>query len=203
MYDWNDAEIHTLLSHAHKSIDIIDSYYDEATTLAGWIAKAMENGAERLDINIYMCDPKYDFGAQRLIEKDNNARRKKRVFEDVKVEYERKFRSWCEELQDKLTQSPSIQKSQIALRIYKYSTMPSMRVIGVDDLDFVLGWFPLSDANPTYSCLMVSASSTSPGDIKFVERVRNQIKEVAKVSVEHMSGSGARSQKPKAAKSRM
>lgn len=179
--DWDDIKIQTLLNYARKSIDIVDSYYDEAPLLANRVAKALRNGAQTLNVNVYMLDPACSFGAQRLLERESCEVRAQRTFDEAKAEYHDTFKECCKDLRAKFTQTRDISGSRVDLKIYKYPTMPGMRLIAVDDLHFVVGWFPLNDTNPNYPCFIVSSSSCSAADLKLVERIRQQRDEIRKV----------------------
>ena len=182
--DWDDPRIELWMNHSCESIDIIDSYYDEAPWLASRVAKALRNGAPTLNVNVYMLDPACTFGAQRLLERERCEVRAQKMFEDAKAEYDATFQQCCKDLRAKFRQTRDITGSQVILKIYKYPTMPGMRMIAVDDAHFVVGWFPLNDTNPNYPCFMVSASSSAPADLKLVKRIRQQRDEIIKVRAE-------------------
>jgi hypothetical protein len=169
---WDEAD--ALLASAKETITILDTYYGESTHLAPLVKRALDAGARRLELNVYMLDPDRDYGAERLWEM-SEANRSKST-EELRDEYRQSFQVSVSEIQRQLSAIPNV-----TVNVYTYPTMPEERQIIIDDSAFVVGWFPMSASNPAYSCIFVPAESFAPQDRAAVRRFREHLRAVQKV----------------------
>lgn len=179
---WIEAE--PIIRSAQKSIVIIDSYFNHAMDLRRWVQKAVKSGVSALDISIYMASDETMFGAQRFIEKqrphDANISYKQSLSKGLSARdieaYKKGIEHWAGELEACLFGQP------VSLNIYTYKTMLSIRIILVDDLHFIFGWFPLLDHNPDYICFYLKKSADLSGaDIEVVEKLIKQVNVVVEI----------------------
>jgi LmbE family N-acetylglucosaminyl deacetylase len=181
IYDsWHDTDIQNIISSAQKSIEIIDSHYDEATDLVPMVSRALKKTKHPLEISVHMLDPAKPFGAQRLLEKTGHQVRVSKHFKEFERLYARTFAEDCKRLRESFAANSSIReaKDRVRLKIYTYPTMPGDRIIAVDDSIFIVGSFPLNDTNPNYPCSVFSSFSCSTVDREIIKRLRLQIEEI-------------------------
>jgi hypothetical protein len=169
---WHDAEIEGLIGGAQETIEIVDSYFMEPEWLAPLIQRAIDRGATKLSVAIYMLDPEQDFGAQRLLEQ---GRQRSGQVADYKTKYDENLRVCYRLIKNQLV---VFEERGIKVTAHLYRTMPGLRIIIVDNAEFVFGWFPLGESNPTYTCLHVSERSLAAGDAKAVTNIRKQLREI-------------------------
>ena len=181
--DWYDHGVQRFMSSAQSSIDIVDSYYDEANALANYVAKALSR-TEKLQVNLYMLDPAKPFGRQRLIEKQDHLAREKNEVGALDQAYKEMFERCCRDVREKFSETRRIKESGTVLKIYCYPTMPCLRMFVVDRSHFVVGWFPLNETNPNYPCIIVSKTSPSEADRRLVERLSHQLDKISESAVE-------------------
>jgi LmbE family N-acetylglucosaminyl deacetylase len=179
---WHHPDIADLIGRARRSIDIVDTYYDEATTLVPLVAEAVRNGAETLRVTIYMLDPRRPFGAQRLLEKATSSVKKAKSSSGLKPAFRALFRKHCEELRDAFEENSDMRNARIRLRLYAYPTMPGLRLIAVDETDYIVGWFPLHDTNPNFCCLLLSKTVASLADLDVIAKIEGQLHEIQRES---------------------
>jgi serine/threonine protein kinase/GNAT superfamily N-acetyltransferase len=181
--DWHDDEVKRLMSSAQSSIDIVDSYYDEANDLANYVKNALR-WTQRLQVNLYMLDPTKPFGGQRLIEILDREAREQNKLGALDKAYKKWFEHCCRDVRAKFSETERIKESGTVLKLYCYSTMPCLRMFVVDRSHFVVGWFPLNETNPNYPCIIVSKLSPSEADRGFVERLSRQLDKISESAVE-------------------
>lgn len=179
---WHHPEIHEIVSSARRSIDIVDTYYDEATTLVPLVATAVRNGATELRVSVYMLDPRKSFGAHRLREKASPRVRTARSWSDCRRAFRRLFKEKCEELRDAFAENNEVRRAGIRLRLYAYPTMRALRLIAVDETHFIVGWFPLHDTNPNYCCMLLSKTTASFTEHDVIAKIEGQLREIRRES---------------------
>lgn len=175
---WKPSTI--ALSHAERSITIVDSFYSEYWDLGPCIMAK----AEELKVSVYMVSPNTDFGAQRLREMDRAGKEdracaanfRKSISATERKSYRHRFDECVRGLAMIAKDTP------VRLRIYEYFAMPSTRIIAVDDRHFFFGWFPLWAYNPGYVCLYLEDNGLSKADGEVLRRLRQQIKSISVIS---------------------
>jgi hypothetical protein len=168
---WAEIDVLNLISSAKASIEILDSYYNEAPALVPLLNKALENGADRINLVIYMLSPDSRFGGQRLREhRDETCDKSEKAYEK---EYGKLFEACVTSAVDNL-----MWNKRVKLTIQKYSTMPELRLIVIDDTDFIFGWFPAKALNPHHPCFHLRAKSPFPVDQVTVEALRHHFKSI-------------------------
>ena len=177
---WNALEIYQTVSHAKQSIEIVDTYYDEAPHLASLAVNAIHNGARSLRISIYMLDPDGMFGAQRLLEIETFENRAGKDWKRYKAKYRQTFDAARKSIWQSFHRTRELHEAGILPELYIYGTMPGMRILAIDDESFVVGWFPQGDINPAYPCFIVRKSSSSEHDKTLVKKLRQQLVEIRK-----------------------
>ncbi len=181
---WDQRELCDIISTAKKSIEVIDSNCSEHHFWATRTREALENGALNLTVSIYMLDPKKIFGAQRLLEMKGHVERKKvssdsSLMEPHKEKYQQEFDRNCNDLWDAIGLSIRKKGGTATLTIYKYPTMPCLRAIIVDGSEYIFGWFPLNDLNPTHACFFISGSSIlTASDREAIKCLEHHINEI-------------------------
>lgn len=163
---WAETDVLDLISSAKASIEILDSYYNEAPALAPLLNKALDNGAGCVKLGIYMLSPDSRFGGQRLREhREDTGNKSDQAYEE---EYGKLFEACVTAAVDNLMWNKGVK-----LTIHKYSTMPELRLIVIDDTDFIFGWFPAKALNPHHPCFHLRAKSPFPMDQVAVEALRH------------------------------
>lgn len=183
--DWHDDEISSVISHAQRSIDVVDTFYDEDTTLIPLVARAAERIKGPLTVDIHMLDPSGTFGGRRLLELHYNDRIDEVVVVNKDQElYENKyralFRDECSKLFSSFRKNSTLNKYGITPKIWTYNCMPSMRMIVVDDRYFIVGWYPLNERNPGYPCVLVDSYTRSDNIETMAIRLRFQMSMIKK-----------------------
>ena len=178
---WNDKLVGDIISQTKQSIDIVDTYYDEATYLAPHIFDAILNTNSSLDISISMLDPAGPFGAQRLLERRDPTAANGKDMSNYKSEYDTTFKTECRRLINQFSHTNALKQRGVHPNIFTYNVMPGMRMIVVDDTYFIVGWYPLGDSNPTYPCLLVDAHSQARSDQIAIAKIREQLEWIKKI----------------------
>ena len=172
---WHDQWIFDQISSARKSIVIVDSCFDEPTMLSILVDRALEHGVERLDVSIYMLDPDEPFGAQRLLE--IGGRWGGLDAAELGAKYKEMFQVCVDSIRTNLSNFLTVK-----LKIYKFTTMPAMRLFIVDDIKFIFSWFPANAVAPANVCFFLSAGSPLGADCEAVQCLQKQLEEIQNVS---------------------
>jgi len=161
---WGEAD--KFISSARSKIDFVDSLHSDSSHFSTLIGEAGK--ANSLKVNIHMLDPDFDYGAARL--QEMRIGDKDKTIPDLKTEYLAEFGTCLNQIKTHLSEIP-----KVSLQVFKYKTMPGMRMIIIDDSHFIVGWFPLYARNPAYSCIYVPANSLAEQDVEAVKRFRKQL----------------------------
>lgn len=177
---WDDRFLRDTVSNAKKSIEVIDSNCSEWHFLSVRAREAVEGGADNLVVSVYMLDPKQKFGAQREIEKQpflqRAATRPEGFYQN---QYQHKYEENVRDIRDAIEMVKLPSGKPVDVHFYTYPTMPCLRVIIVDDSQFIFGWFPLGALNPNHPCFFLSASSIlTKSDERVLFYLKNQINEI-------------------------
>jgi hypothetical protein len=172
---WNDAGVRALISSATTSIVIVDTWYDEATELANLITKAMPHVNGQLRVDVYMLSESLPFGGQR----------KKEIADTGSsgAAYAQSFGEAVAALNGNVGKLPNVK-----LSLYKYDTMPGVRLIVIDDQKFVFSWFPLGAYSVNNVCVFVSTDSVSKGDIDAIKCLRRQLERIHAATTKIVTG---------------
>ena len=171
---WDAETIRSIIKQARHSIEIVDSHFDEAPALSALVHQAFSDGATRLDISVYMLDPGVPFGALRFLEKEKN--RQGKTAHQFRDQYRRAFLEDCKRINEAFLEFE--EEGKIGLKIYAYPTMPTIRLIIVDELEYVFGWFPLHALNPAHPCCVLSAPCVTDADRCLLASLRRQFAEI-------------------------
>lgn len=172
--NWRVDEIREHLLSAKSSIVIIESWVAEAATLAGYIRDASQRTRNTLKVEIFMLDPEKPFGAQRRAEVEGIVSGNDTIW---KQKYLNKFDESIDVMQRHLADAKNID-----LKIYKYPTLPEMRLYVIDDADFVFGWFPFKSPSTENVCFYVSKYSKIKESLIAIESLQKQLNEIRSVS---------------------
>jgi hypothetical protein len=142
---WDVEEIRSIVCHARKTIKIVDTFFDEAAHLSTQIQSAIENGADHIKLDVYMLSPDRPFGGQRLREID--PAKEKIAASELEAEYRRKFNDCVSSLIQRFGKM-----KRVTMAVWENYTMPSVRLLAIDDREYFVGWFPINAVNPLHSC---------------------------------------------------
>jgi transcriptional regulator with XRE-family HTH domain len=179
------AEVDRFIASAKKSIVIIDSFFSEFARLGLLVQQAVRDEGKDLKIRIYMASPEKDFGAQRKKEMGQLADRRNsykellaaELSDDERDSYEDRFHDYEAGIREHLGKYPGV-----AIEVFEYPCMPSIRIIVVDGKHFVFGWFPLLAQNPTQACFYLEDAGLSGADVDLRDNLSRQIKNVEMIS---------------------
>jgi len=185
---WNDPSIIAEILGARYSVRIIDSYFDQSADLGHWAKEILNAGAKNLEVSIYMVSHQTPFGAQRDRERKKHVssqdieQYKKVLWNEVKQADKDAYERAIGVYRDALMEHDQLCDERIWLRIFEYPTMPSMRLIIIDDEAFFFGWFPLRAHNPPFICFSLHDHELMKADRETVKRLREQYDNVSAVS---------------------
>ena len=171
---WNVKEVFDVISSVQESVVIVQSWVGEATALASYIGDASRESNKVLKVDIYMLDPDRPFGGQRHAEVDGYPDGTEMVWRE---KFREKFKGAAETLKRHLSGVQNIN-----LTIYKYATMPELRMYIVDGREFIFSWFPVKGPASQSICFHLAANSTVREDLLIVERLRSQLEGIHKAS---------------------
>jgi len=164
---WLAKDVQDVIGYAKRSITIIDSWFGEAAFLAAYIAREERSLGVKLKVNVYMLDPDLPFGAQRRAEFDGNC---DGTSQEWREKYRSRFIDSVETLRRHLSNIDNLE-----LCIYKYRTMPEIRMYVVDDREFIFSWFPVNGPSAENVCFHLSSTTASEGTFRAIERLRLQM----------------------------
>ncbi len=183
---WHDPRVDLLISSAKESIEVVDSYFDEATYLAPLVGRALSKAKGPLAVTVRMVDPIVPFGPQRYLERLEYTERSGKTWEEFSRQYQEDFQTYCTAIRAGFNNNrqlrDALRNGHLVLEIYKYRTMPQIRLIVVDKSNVVFGWYPLADTNPNFPCFMLLSSSPVSIDQAVVERITVQLAEIHRES---------------------
>lgn len=172
---WMVKEVYDVIRSAKESVVIVESWVGEAPTLSGCIKHASRHSSGRLKVDIYMLDPDKSFGAQRRAEVDGYSN-------GADMEWQKRFQEKFEDAAATIQRHLSGVQN-IDLTIYKYATMPEIKMYVVDDEEFIFSWFPVDGPSSDNVCFHLSASSPIRENLLAVDRLRNQLKGIHNAAI--------------------
>ena len=171
---WNVKEVYDVIRSAKESVVIVQTWVGEAATLSSHIREASHQTSKGLKVDIYMLDPDRPFGGQRIAEANGYQDGTEMVWRE---KFREKFKDVPETLKRHLSGAQNVN-----LTIYKYATMPALRMYIMDDREFIFSWFPVNGPASQSVCFHLAANSAIGEDLLAVERLRSQLKGIHKVS---------------------
>jgi len=171
---WNVKEVYDVISSASASVVIIESWVAEAATLSSHIRDASDRTNKRLNVEVYMLDPDRQFGAQRFAEVGGHSDGTETVWRE---KFREKFTDTVDTLKRHLSGAQNVR-----LAIYKYATMPTLRMYIVDDREFFFGWFPANGPSSQNVCFHFTASLSVKENHWVVDSLRSQLEGIRKAS---------------------
>lgn len=169
---WGDSNVYNAIESATKSIVIITSWVVDPPIITDHIQAAYKNRSSPLKVQVYMLDPALPFGAQRyyeIYEKDIEEARKQfnANFDACITSFKTVFRN----------------EQKIEIEIFKYSTMPFLKLYVIDGSEYFFSWFPASTHATTNICLHLSQSQATDESQQVIENLKVQIQKLRERSV--------------------
>jgi hypothetical protein len=171
---WNDSGVKALISSATESLVIVDTWYDEATELARLIADAKAHAPGDLKVDVYMLSEASPFGEQRKREIAGG-----RPIDSSGAAYAQSFGEGVAALRGNVGAVPGVR-----LALYRYTTMPGLRLTVVDERKYVFSWFPFGTYSVNNVCLMISTDAVSRVGLEAITCLRRQLKGIKSTATE-------------------
>jgi len=173
---WTDGEIYTALAEAKKSVTIIGTWAVDSPTLGDYIRQACEREKNKITIDVYMLDPDKPYGKQRYIEVYSESA--KRLNFECEEAYRTKFKDAADNFRIRLGNLENAH-----LTIYKYPTMPSIKLFIVDNEKFFFSWLSALEATTPNVCFELTVKGSNEESYRAIEKIRNHLQKLSSDSV--------------------
>jgi transcriptional regulator with XRE-family HTH domain len=176
-----------MIAQAETSVLILDSYFSEYGRLGSALRARSRKHPKPLDIEIYMASPDYDFGAQRFREMTAvralaPAKKPQRLLRDQLTDKEREdYEHHFHFLEQSI--AAAVRPFAPEFKIYEYSCMPGLRVVVIDEMKYVFGWYPLGAQNPAHTCFHLKFENLGGADASLLYDLQDQINNVKAASI--------------------
>ena len=182
-HDWGHAD--RFIARAEHSVLIIDSYLGEYGRLGLALRTRSRNHLKLKNLEIYMASPEMDFGAQRRREaqtkpKLNVEKRAFELWDQVSDSARNSYEEFLHSLAESIISAANPYAERVV--ICEYRCMPVLRIIAIDDLNFIFGWFPLFLQNPGHTCFYIRDGDLGIPEKSLIGELRTQIDNVRSVS---------------------
>lgn len=177
-----------LMTEAKESIVIVDSFFSEYGRLSSALRARSKTHPPNLKIELYMASPKTIFGAQRLREMQPISILKSMEGTTPPLEkpptksatdgYTTHFRI----LVESTISAAGEYVDQGNIQIFEYFCTPGLRVVAIDNLHYIFGWFPLFAQNPAHTCFYLKDENLEGADVDLLHDIRMQIDGVRQAS---------------------
>jgi len=167
---WQDDAVSEMIVAAAQKLVFVDTWFDEGTYFWKLIRQRKQRfPGEKLQMDLYLL--KNDvFGGQRLGEiRDLPLVARRAHAGALEENYKTAFEHGINEARDYL------RDDTIELRLFGYDLMPGLRLMIIDDENYIFSWFPVGGMSVGNVCFCLSAASTSESDKLAIESVKGHI----------------------------